>query len=122
MMSFVMSDKYQDFFDVKNNKRLIEFVNKNKTATFYTDHHTAYGLYVLTNYKSDRINIFTSNSTVQPINHSFLIYNRAEIKELKKQKFSFPDIEKIIEKNFFLEATYGKFEIYRRKELPASGY
>ncbi len=112
LSSLVMSHEYQNYFDVKNNQQFIEFVQANKGKTIYTDHHTAYGLYVISGYGNKRIKIFTDKPKIQLQPNSLLIYNKDEIDELKKQKFIFPDFNELKDSKLKLINKFGKFGVF----------
>jgi len=110
--SFLMSKEYQKYFDVKNNQRLIEFVQTNKDRTIYTDHHTAYGLYVNTETNDNHIKIITNKPNIKLQTNSLLIYNKEEIEELQKQRFTFPDFIKIQSGKLRIVNKFGKFSVF----------
>jgi len=115
--SFIMSHKYQTFFDVKSNQRFIEFVKENQDKTMYTDHHTAYGLYVISKFKNKNIKIITNKPNIQFNANSLVIYNKDEIDELEKQKFIFPKFNGIKKSNLKLINNFGKFSVFTKLKM-----
>jgi len=119
--SFIMSRKYQSFFDVKINQRFIEFVKANEEKTIYTDHHTAYGLYVISSrFENKNIKIFTNEMNIQLQANSLVIYNKDEIEELEKQKFIFPKLNEMNKGKLKLINEFGKFSVFTKLKNKAN--
>jgi hypothetical protein len=110
-----MSVEFQKFFDVYNNNLFKQFIKIHTEKTIYTDHHTAYGIRLIQEYKmNEHVKLLTNTDSLNVKQGEFVVYSKAVVDELKKQNYYFPDLGKLTSGDYNLVDNFGQFEVYEK--------
>ena len=112
-----MSMEYHNFFNHNELSELKSFVRENENGLFYTDHHTKYGIDLLSSYRKTGGNriILGQGFPLNEVNQgAFIIYNSNVIDELKLQGHQYPDFSILGGDEFEEVNRFGEFFIYQK--------
>jgi len=113
--SVLMSAEFQKFFDVHNNNLLKQFIKNHSGKIIYSDHHTAYGIRLIQEYKmNEKVKLLTNTDSLNVKQGEFVVYSKPVIDELKKQNYYFPDFGKLTSGDYNLVDNFGQFEVYEK--------
>jgi len=111
----VMSVEFQKFFDVHNNNLFKQFIRIHPEKIIYTDHHTAYGIRLIQEYKTnEQVKLLTNTNSLDVKQGELVVYSQPVIDELKKQNYFFPDLTRLTTENYKLIDNFGQFEVFEK--------
>jgi len=115
IFSVLMSVEFQKFLGVHNNNLFKQFIRVHPGMTIYTDHHTAYGIRLIQEYKiNERVKLLTNTDSMNVKQSEFVVYSEPVIEELKKQNYYFPYFGKLTSGDYHLVNSFGQFEVYEK--------
>jgi 4-amino-4-deoxy-L-arabinose transferase-like glycosyltransferase len=113
--SVLMSVEFQKFFDVHNNNLFKQFIRIHPEKIIYTDHHTAYGIRLIQEYKTnEQVKLLTNTNSLNVKQGELVVYSKPVIDELKKQNYFFPDFTRLTSENYKLIDNFGQFEVFEK--------
>lgn len=114
--SLIMCFEYQLFFNKNNLDSLKIFLRENASENIYTDHFTKYSVDLIRGYKtghSQRILGNDFNPSQMP-SGDWILFNKEHIKELKLQKYKFPNFDFLNSSQFKKLASFNDFIFYEK--------
>ena len=104
---------YQGFLNVNSVDAFKQYI-KQESGLIYTDHHTKYGIDLVKGF-DDSVAVFDGFNSLDSLKPgNLVIYNSEVVKELKLQKYSFPDFTGLNGNGFSRIRQYGFFDVYVR--------
>lgn len=109
LFSTISTQSFREYFGLHDKNLMKEFITTNKEKTFFSDHHTLYGIVLFTGYGDNLKNL--NNAGTDAKDGDIIIFNERRNEELKLQGFDY-STEKISDHLEFIK-TFDHFEIYK---------